>query len=438
MIRKSLLTSLFLLLTVLTTSAQNHIRGSIKPFDGYSYALLYRMDGLEQNFVGNTSLINGAFDFEATKQGMYRVVFDLQKGVYIDVFYTGSDVSFTLDPSNPSFTVKFDNSEDNSIYYTYKLQSAMAQNQLDQTQVAYLKEPSAVLKEQYLKENKELKKIQQAALNKAKGKYIAPIIEANLRDNPDEPVDSPIAYLDFVRDHYFDHLDFNNKTVLSTDYLYTKISDFIFYLNYSQDLSVQSQLYKQAIDICMSKITSETFRATTLELILSQFESQENTEMTDWVIETYYLRLPYEFQDQEFIADLKASMATAIGAIAPDFTWEDGRFSEVYANGPTILVFWSSSCGHCLAEIPELYRDLQEDNRFQVIAVGLEEEDVEWKRLTAKMPDWIHVLGLKKWENPIARSYNIIGTPTYFIVNPNGQIAAKPGDLTELLELINN
>ncbi|MGB0836630.1 MAG: TlpA family protein disulfide reductase [Flavobacteriaceae bacterium] len=440
---RKLILSLVLVFTVLGLQAQHSIKGTLKPFKGYSYALLYQIDGIEQRFIGNTSLLNGSFELNVTadrEPGMYRVVFDLQKGVYLDVFYNKEDINFSLDPSNPEFTVQFSSSKSNEVYYKAKLALAMAQNQLDQFQVAYLKDPSDQLKSQYMAQRKAMMELEKTYLDQAKGLYCEPFVKALLRSNPEAPVATGLDYLNYVRNHYFDHIDFSDKTLLSSDLLYNKVSDFIFYLNYSDDLSIQSTLYKKGIYNAMKYIDSESFRATMLELIISQFESQENLEMVEFVVSDYYAKLPYELQDNEFIKDVRATLATAVGNSAPDFSWTDKgqqfELNEVVKDGMTILVFWSSTCGHCLNDIPALYAFLKDYPQYQVVAVGLEEYDEDWKELTAKMPEWHQVYGAGKWENPIARSYNIIGTPTYFILDTTGVILAKPGNLENLQALI--
>lgn len=421
--------------------AQSTVSGKLSPFNGYSYALLYKLDGMEQKFIDNTSLVNGEFQFDISGKGVYRVVFDLQKGIYLDIFSAGESIAFELNPANPDFTVQFSQSKDNQIYYSYKLASSMAQNKLDEIQVAYFKDPSQENSNAFQNQLKVLKEVQATALSASKGRYIEPFIEASIRENPGQPVASPVDYLNFVKSHYFDHLDFSEQRVLESDYFYTKITDYIFYLNYSEDEAVQAQLYQNAINEVLDKIDSDSFKATTLELILSQFESMEDVNMVEWVIENKYVKLPYELQDNEFLADVRATLATALGAIAPNFDWEENgnsvSLSNVYQKKPTILIFWSSGCSHCLAEIPDLYNAMQKPTPFDVVAVGLEDTPEEWKRLTAKMPNWHHVLGLEKWENAIARDYNIIGTPTYIVLDTSGRIIGKPKGLETLKGALN-
>ena len=50
--------------------------------------------------------------------------------------------------------------------------------------------------------------------------------------------------------------------------------------------------------------------------------------------------------------------------------------------------------------------------------------------------NWHHVLGLNKWQNKIAKTYNIMATPTYLVLDANKKIIAKPEGLKELEEFL--
>ena len=99
---KKVLTLIYFCGVSIGALAQSAVSGKLSPFKDYSYALLYKLDGMEQKFIDNTSLVNGEFQFDLSSKGVYRVVFDLQKGVYLDVFSAGESIAFELNPANPS------------------------------------------------------------------------------------------------------------------------------------------------------------------------------------------------------------------------------------------------------------------------------------------------------------------------------------------------
>ncbi len=434
---KNTLLLIFCLFQFSTVFSQNRIEGKLENSSDFTYALLYKVNGTERKFIANKNLINGSFRFDLAENlpaGVYRVVFDYRAGVYLDVYYnTKESISFSLDPSNPDFTVSFSSSAENKLFYEFFQDKSLAQINLDQAQVDFLTDASEINSESYKVNRKELIAIQNEALQNSVGFYVAPFILANVRNNPKEPVENGLEYLQYVKDHYFDNLDFRDKTVLESDYFYTKISDYVFYLSRSQDPANQPELYKEAIDLTLRKDSSQEFKVNVTEMLINQFKQFEDLEMVDFLMKTYYEKFPIALQDQDFIRDTRLALSTAIGNIAPDFTWnkkgiKTSLYKELGTNS-TILVFWSSSCGHCLKEIPELYKTTASDSSIQVIAVGMEEESEDWDQMIQNMPKWKHVLALEKWENPIARSYNIIGTPTYFVLDNKGKIVQKPNDL---------
>jgi thiol-disulfide isomerase/thioredoxin len=449
MMNKLLFALILSLTTAFSTQAQNtyHISGKLNPSAGLQYALLYQVDGMEQKFIKNTELLNGVFDFTmnpGAKSGVYRLVFDLQKGIYFDVYFDQENINFEADPEDFDLSVVFSSSKNNQVFYDYKKATGLGQSRLDEIQVAYLSDPSSVLAEQFNQQYSELEKIKDYYLSLSKGLYVEDFVKAHLRDNPQEPVATALEYLTFVKLHYFDHLDFKNPKLLQSDYLYTKVTDYIFYLSSAQDVALRDQLQKQAIDEVMSRISVTDFEAELLELILSQFMRQGSTDLAYYTIENYYQKLPLELQDQLFIQEVKSTLAIAVGNEAPNFSWTDQKGSEhelqdFKGEQNIVLVFWSSTCGHCLNDIPQLYESTKNHSDIRVIAVGLEDTgyDQKWKTMVETMPNWTHVLGLDKWENPTARLYNIIGTPTYIVLNKDLVISSKPYDLDELKENLN-
>jgi len=102
------------------------------------------------------------------------------------------------------------------------------------------------------------------------------------------------------------------------------------------------------------------------------------------------------------------------------------------------LIFWSSTCSHCLKEVPALYEELKNYPTTKVLAYGLEDDKDNWEKVSATMPNFTHVLGLQKWENEYVKTFNIQRTPTYFILDNENRIVAKPETYEEVLEFLKN
>ena len=70
--------------------------------------------------------------------------------------------------------------------------------------------------------------------------------------------------------------------------------------------------------------------------------------------------------------------------------------------------------------------------KTKVIAFAMETSDKTWLNYHKKMPGWHHVLGLEKWNNKIARDYQINSTPSYFVLGMNKKFIALPQRLEDL------
>jgi hypothetical protein len=75
---------------------------------------------------------------------------------------------------------------------------------------------------------------------------------------------------------------------------------------------------------------------------------------------------------------------------------------------------------------------------LKVVAYGLEETDTKWLEEIKKYPNFIHVLGLGKWENPMVKTYGVAATPMYFLLSESKIIMAKPYAFEDLEVVLKN
>jgi thiol-disulfide isomerase/thioredoxin len=155
-----------------------------------------------------------------------------------------------------------------------------------------------------------------------------------------------------------------------------------------------------------------------------------------------YSNMPKEFQNAQVISETKNKLKLAIGNTAPDFTFEENGVTKKLSTFKTnakniILVFWSTTCSHCLHEIPLLYNFSKTLKNVHVIGFTMENDDLGFKKYAPMYPEWTNILGLKKWQNKVARKYEIRATPTYFILDKNKKIVAKPEHFKDLKAFFN-
>ena len=446
---KKILAFIFLISSF--TQAQNTINGTMSPTIKSDWVILYKIEGARQTFVKNTKIkidsftvdgkkqALGSFSFtlpKDTKPGAYRATYKLEGAGFVDFIYNKEDINFGFHPEYPNQSVIFTESKENQIYRTYLEQIAIAQEELDSVQVAVLQNPDLNLSTKYKTALKKVNKIQKEYLDASEGMYVQPFIKASLRNNPVEIASTPQQYMSNMIDTFFDRMDFNDKTLLNSSFIVDRITDYVFSINYSDNAAMQQKLYKESVDKVLAKIEVISFKKDVIEFLIGQFEITMNLELIDYLFENHYNKLPINVQSKKFKEDKLLLFAAEIGRTAPDFSWkENGKtltLSKLNDAQNYLLIFWSTTCSHCLREVPMIHKYLEGNKDVKVIAFSLEKDEIGWEIKKETLPNWHHVLGLNKWQNKTARTYNIVSTPSYFILDANKKIIAKPEHLKDV------
>ncbi|MFQ3180448.1 MAG: thiol-disulfide isomerase/thioredoxin [Polaribacter sp.] len=438
-------------------NAQHSIKGTMNPKIDSDWVILYRIEGTKQVFVGNTTIktdsisVNGKkqavgrFEFilkPQAKASAYRINYRTEGEGFLDFFYNKENVSFTFNADSPEQSVTFSKSSENKLYREYITAISKSQGKLDSIQIAAVQNPKSNLKTAYKNAYKKVNTIQNKFIEISKEKYIAPIIKASVQNNSAEILTSVDAYLFNIKNTFFDKLDFSNKTLLNSSFLTDRIVSYVFYINYSDENRTQQKLYKESIETVLSKIKNQAYKRDIIEFLIVQFEAYKNLEIIDYLFENKYNKLPEALQNQKFKVEKTALFATEIGRIAPDFSWKENgktlKLSTLNDAEKYVLVFWSTSCSHCMREIPQLRTYLKNKKNIKVIAFALEDDAFVWENYSkSNLFGWHNVLGLNKWQNETAKTYQIFSTPSYFVLDKNKKIIAKPVEIEDIEEYFN-
>jgi thiol-disulfide isomerase/thioredoxin len=440
---KKLTIILFFITTIV--QSQHIIKGTMSPVDAdVTWVALYKIQGSKQNYVQNVIINNGVFEFkipEETSKGMYRLRYKMDNASIVDFIYNNEDIELKFDPKNSIETLQFLASEENILYEDFLTKTYALQQQLDSLQYSYFKLSNSDegLKSEVLYESALVayKKNQQEFETKAANKLALHYIKASQKYYSNALIESPQEYLNSVKTHFFDYIDFEDVYLEHSAFISESVLNYVLYLNVSDDSAVQAVLYKNAINEVMAKILkNESLKAATLTTLLYSFAQAENVEIIDFLIDNFYNKLPDSFKNEKDIENILKSVKLAVGKKAPDFSWEEkGVTNSLYALDKAttyVLVFWSTSCSHCIVEVPELYEYLKEKSNIHVVDVALEKDTSGFDIYKEKFKNWTNVLGLGKWENAIAKDYEIVSTPTYFILDANKKIIAKPDHIEDV------
>lgn len=420
---------------------QHTIKGTFSPAEDYNVALLYKVTPTVSEYVTNAEIKDGILELKldsTVTKGIYRVVYAIPQEDYnFDVIYNGKeDISLTF---NSETGVDFKSSSENKLLASYTNSMSMITHSIGN----FFREES--------KDTIALKSIfntqreaQSSFETLAKETIALQFIKANKPYIP-ETFEDVKTYVGNLKKHYFDYVDFNNETLQSSNFFEERMLNYVFGMSSNDEDEVTN--YKNNIDVfckAMENAPDETKRVLLVDL-WQQMADLGFENVANYISENHLIKVAKKLNDEELVNGLMLFKNISIGNKAPDFSFEIiekekttvKQLSDVDLAENYIVVFWSSTCSHCLDEIPQLrdFVKVQEENKIKVIAIGLEEEPYKWKDLTYDYPDFIHVYGEGKWDNEIGNNYGVTATPTYFVLNKNKEIIAKPENF-ELLKSI--
>ena len=425
---KNLLILLFIL--PLTNSAQM-VKGTFSPVEDFTYAFLYQATPDGANYV-NRGQLDGAGNFEipldsTVTPGIYKIVYAVPpEENNFDFIYDGKEtveIKFSYEQG-----VEFTKSEENKLWSSYLKSMAMVNQTISNY---YAKEKDD--KEGFNSIFKVLKDTQIAYEESANGKLVSAFIIANRPYIPAQYEDLS-TYSKNLKEHYFSQIDFSNYLLQSSSFLVDRITGYVF--NMVENPS--DETYKSHVDDIASAINDKDLiiKSSLLEILWQRFVSMDNHEVANYITEKYLLDLANKTENKVLAETISSYKNTSIGTKAPDFeiTLNDKTTSLHQLNGAKnyLLIFWSSGCGHCLAELPKVKELMANKPNLKVIAFGLEEDKVRWSEEIENYPNFTHVIGLGKWDNPIVRTYGVAATPMYFLLSSSKIIMAKPYEYEDL------
>ena len=421
---------ILLLVLPLLLQAQS-VKGTFSPVEDFSYAFLYEATPESANYV-NRGQIDEKGNFEiqldsTLTPGIYKIVYATPpEENNFDFIYDGKeDVAFNFSHANG---LVFTASEENKLWSSYLKSIDM----VNQTISNYFGKSNSD-KKGFKAIFKTLKDTQTAYEELAEGKLVSRFIIANRPYIP-EKYETISVYSEHLKAHYLSQVDFSDYLLQSSSYLTDRVTAYVF----NMVSNPNNETYEAHIDDVAKAIgdNDSAIKISLLQMLWQNFVSIENNEVANYITDHYLLELAKETNNMVLEDMLISFKNTSIGVVASDFeiTSDDKKTSLHQLEGADnyLLIFWSSACGHCLNELPKVKKMVANKPNLQVVAFGLENNDTNWKREIKKYPEFIHQIGLGKWDNPLVKNYGVSSTPTYFLLDASKVIIAKPNSLEDL------
>lgn len=246
-------------------------------------------------------------------------------------------------------------------------------------------------------------------------------------------LDKTTAKKEITHDEIIHYLS-NSNDMLETSSLLRPI--LIAYLNIGPSTNVAND-----VDKLLKAVNLETPRGQTiLSELIEIFDTYGMADLKEkYLTEAKNLKCTINDRLSNTIATNKN---TELGATFPNYIFQNPTnttaksIADVKAN-KKIIVFWSSTCSHCEAELPKLiekYYAIKSQNA-EVIAFSLDSEKANYDAKVKSLP-WINDTELKGWYSSFAETYNVRATPTYFVLDANNKIIAKPDHAADVISYL--
>ncbi len=430
---KQIIVSVLLLPSVFF--GQHTIKGTFVNADDYKHALLYKILPVSTEYITSSEVKkDGSFELQldaTVTPGMYKIVYAIPKDEYsFDVIYNGKeDIELTFDSEKG---ISYQQSVENKLMTSYSSSMTKISQSIGNFYRQQSTDTSALMA--IFKTQRETQKSFEDA---AKGTIALEFIKANRPYIPNQFEDIK-TYIGNLEAHFFDNVDFNNKTLQSSSFLSDRMYNYVLGMTASGDDILDS--YKKNIDTfyLAMKDAPLTIKSSLLLQLWEKMLDMEQESVANYISDTYLIDIAKSLNDQVLVNGLLQLKKTSLHSKAPDFSLDGTdngkKLSSLNESEYYVVVFWSSECSHCLHEIPilESYIETLPKGHIQVVAVGLEDDDKNWSKKIKDFPDFIHVLGLGKWDNKIGDDYNVTATPTYFVLDKDKRIIAKPNTVEDL------
>ena len=117
-----------------------------------------------------------------------------------------------------------------------------------------------------------------------------------------------------------------------------------------------------------------------------------------------------------------------IGQPAPEiaaFDLQGNKASLSDWQGKTVLInFWSETCGACIAELRTLQQWAETyPNQVQLVAMNIDGEKADTQAIVTKRQLTLPIF--KDQMKITAERYQLVGTPTSFVIDPSGKVIYK-------------
>jgi peroxiredoxin len=434
--------------------------------EGYDQDILSLANNvLDKQYIVDTARRNeqGHFVFRSDTsvlpKGIYLVVMAPDNDYFQMVIGSDVDQKFKLETRREKLSdVKVTSSRENELFFNYlgyldQQQEASAPTRIALQDTTLTKEDKAILAARLEDINTEVVAFQETQVKEHPQSFVAAIINANKANTPppyDDITDEDSrrnAQLVWLREHYFDPINLRDERLLRTPFLFSRINYYVdrLFIQHPDTIS-------RAIDFVLTKMDpkSELFKYYVVHFTNKAAKSDIVGMDGVYVhmIDNYYRNGLAYWSDPEQLATMvenaDKNRPLLIGKPAPNLEMNrrDGSPVNLYDLDAkyTVLYFWQFACPSCKKSTPHMkaFYAKWKSKGVEVFAVCTKQRELPkcWEYIDDnEIGEWLHATD--KYQR-FARDYNVISTPSIFVLDENKKIISKRISAQQLDELFTN
>lgn len=403
---------------------------------------LYKTEGKYKYKIDSVKVQqNGVFVFntKALPKGYYKIALSNENNI-MDIIINPKETLVSIEYTQVRLEkgVKVIQSQENKALWEYKEKEAETQKTikaLQQQRGQFRSQGNEVkvneMTNEITKKEKELFNHVQGIINRYPNTFFSQVMVAGKSDNPSE------------KEKYFDDLSFTNENFIRSNVYANRFQDYI--IKHSGHTEVG---YYNAVDDIMNKAkANDKVFEFALYNLLDGFYGSGLEDVATYIMEEYFYGEACGDIEINDLLRQKAELIKnlQIGNIPPDFTIKNNYGEEVNLkntcanNTYTIIMFWATHCPHCMRDLPgfvPVYNEYKTKG-LEVIAVALDVNPTKWKTtVEEKGFNWQNVSQFKNYQSPVCKDYKINKTPSWFVLDKNMQIVAKPKGKQEVMKFL--
>ena len=406
------------------------------------------------------SLIASGQDFnfnlpQNSPVGVYRLILGKTKRAEfmggtpqsIDLIFNNENITISSDFNFPVDSLKIIKSDENKIYYSFLKKYDELEFRLQQVYPIIINYPKSTeffknAVDEFSKLQREQRNLSEEFFQKYPGTYASRIIKM-YRTPFLEGAWTEMERVLYMRDHFFEGLDFDDKLLLNSNIYTKKIIDYLsLYRNQNLVQSEQEDLFIEAVDKILSATNNDRdVYGFILNYLVKGFEKFKFEKVLTHIADNWLGEGCETDNKSMLLKRVESYRKMALGNIAPDIVLEDisGNPVALSESGHkyNLVLFWASWCPHCKSMIPQLKQWYNVDRTIdmEIMAISIDTSRTEWQSMVeANNFQWINCNESSGWDGKVAVDYNLYATPTMFILDRNRKILAKPVTFYEFLQ----